>query len=80
MELLVPDSSAVQLVIYAVLSVVFVTATWVYMDAKSFVGRGRPIASSVGPVRVRTPVAWFFACLLLWEVFVPLYVQSRSAG
>jgi len=23
-------------------------------------------------------VAWFFACLLLWELFFPLYLDSRS--
>jgi hypothetical protein len=60
------------------LSVVFATASWVYMDAEASAGRGRPIACSVGSLRLRTPTAWFVACVLLCELFVSLYIDSSS--
>jgi hypothetical protein len=58
--------------------IVLATAAWVYKDAKASAGRGRPIVSSVGSVQLSTPMAWFVACLLLWEFCFPLYIDSRS--
>ena len=58
--------------------IVLATAAWVYRDAKASAGRGRPIVSSVGSVELRTPIAWFLACVLLWEFCFPLYIDSRS--
>ena len=64
--------------ILLVVGIVLATAAWVYIDAKASAGRGRPIVSSVGSVQLSTPMAWFFACLLLWEFCLPLYIDSRS--
>lgn len=57
--------------------IVLATAAWVYTDAKASARRGHPIVSSVGSVRLATPSAWFLACLLLWELCLPLYIDSR---
>jgi hypothetical protein len=81
MLLPVPAGSAVGgalMAVLLVLGIVFATAVWVYTDAKTSAGRGRPIVGSVGSVQLSTPVAWFFACLLLWELFFPLYIDCRS--
>lgn len=64
--------------VLVLLSIVFATAVWVYADAKAFSGRGRPIVSSVGSLELDTPKAWFFACLLMWEMAFPHYIDSRS--
>ena len=64
--------------ILLVVGIVLATAAWVYKDAKASAGRGRPIVSSVGSLQLSTPVAWFVACLLLWELCFPLYIDSRS--
>lgn len=77
----VPAGSAtggVLVAVFVLLACAFATAVWVYTDAQASAGRGRPIVSSVGSVQLRTPVAWFFACLLLWEFFFPLYIDSRN--
>lgn len=81
MLLAVPAGSAVGGALVAVLvllSIVFATAVWVYMDAEASAGRGRPTVRSVGSFQLRTPAAWFFACLLMWELFFPLYIDSRN--
>jgi hypothetical protein len=57
---------------------VFATALWVYMNAEAAAGRGRPIVRSVGSFQLRTPTAWFVACLLLCELFFPLCIDSRN--
>ena len=64
--------------VFVVLGIALATAEWVYTDAQESAGRGRPIVSSVGSFQLRTPAAWFFACLLLWEFVFPLYIDSRS--
>jgi len=61
-----------------VLCIIFAAAVWVYTDAKAHAGQGNPIAVSIGSLRLHTPAAWFFACLLLGELFIPIYVDSRS--
>lgn len=58
-------------------AIVFATAVWVFADAKAHAGRGRPIVSAVGSVELTTPSAWFFACLLMWEMYFPLYIDMR---
>ena len=81
MLLAVPAVSAAGGMLIAVLLVVCIvlaTAAWVYKDAKASAGRGRPIVSSVGSLQLSTPTAWFLACLLLWELCFPLYIDSRS--
>ena len=71
-------TGGVLVAVFVLLGCAFATAVWVYTDAQASAGRGRPIVSSVGSFQVRTPAAWFFACLLLWELFFPLYIDSRS--
>ena len=51
---------------------------WVYADAKRCAGAGAPVRLRVGTFVVETPLAWFVACLVLWVVFFPVYVVSRT--
>ncbi|MGC9667383.1 hypothetical protein ACNTMW_12595 [Planosporangium sp. 12N6] len=53
---------------------------WVYLDAKARADRGRPVVFSAGSFEVGTPVAWLLGCLVLFVVFLPLYLTSRTAG
>jgi hypothetical protein len=81
MPLPLPTGSAADGALVAalvLLSTVFATALWVYMDAEAAAGRGHPIVRSVGSFQLRTPTARFVACLLLCELFFPLCVDSRS--
>ena len=51
---------------------------WVFEDARKRALAGRPVALQAGPVRITSPMTWFLACLLLWIVFFPFYVMTRS--
>jgi hypothetical protein len=51
---------------------------WVYVDAKAHSERGTPVVFSTGFLTVDTPAAWFFGCLLLSIVFIPLYITIRG--
>jgi hypothetical protein len=64
--------------VFMMLSIMFIAAAWVYSDAKTQADQGNPIDVSVGSLRLNTPVAWFLACLVLAELFIPLYVESRG--
>ncbi len=64
-------------VIGIVLATALVAAIWVYVDAKEHAGQGRSITLSVGSLRLETPSAWFLACLVLGELFIPAYMDSR---
>ena len=64
----------------AVLTIALAAAAWVYTDAKASSGRGRPVTVSVGSLRISTPTAWFLACLVLSEMFLPLYIDSRETA
>ena len=59
---------------------IFVVAidAWVYSDAKAHADRGAPVVFRAGSFSVETPAAWFLGCLLLWVIFFPLYLNSRS--
>lgn len=81
MHLSVSAGSAVSGALFAVLVLlgfILVTAVWVYTDAKASADRGSPIVSAVGSVELNTPRAWFFSCLVMWETFFPLYLDSRG--
>lgn len=71
-------TGGVLLAVFVLLGIAVATALWVYADARESAERGRPIVSSVGSIQLRTPVAWFLACLLLWEFVFPLYIDSRE--
>lgn len=71
-------SGGMGIALLAVMVIVLGTTAWVYRDAKASAGRGRPVVSSVGSVRLGTPIAWFLACLVLWEFCFPLYIDSRN--
>ena len=66
------------LVPIVVLFFVVATSLWVYQDAKAFSERGTPIVLSTKSFSVGTPDTWFFACLLLWNLFFPLYLIGRN--
>jgi hypothetical protein len=74
----VSGAGGMLIAILVVVVIVLATAAWVYRDAKASAGRGRPIVSSVGSLQLSTPMAWFVACVLLWEFCFPLYIDSRS--
>lgn len=76
----VSASGGLMLAILVLVGIVLATAAWVYKDATASAGRGRPVISSVGSLELGTPIAWFFACLLLWEMCFPLYIDSRSVS
>lgn len=57
---------------------VLVAAGWVYRDARAYNQRGTPIVYSHGTLRIATPAAWFVACALLCEMFVPAYLENRG--
>lgn len=57
---------------------VIASDAWVYMDAKAQDERGTPVVFSAGTFVVNRPAAWFFACLLLWIFFFPLYITRRG--
>jgi hypothetical protein len=61
-----------------VLIAVLAIDLWVYTDAKALGERGRPVVVSIGSLKVDTPVAWFFGCLILWILFFPLYMMARN--
>jgi hypothetical protein len=71
-------ATAAALALVIVLGAVFAAAAWVYTDARMHARRGNPIVCSAGALHVHTPAGWFFACLLLAELFLPLYVDSRE--
>ena len=72
------DVGGALVAVLVLLGIMFASAVWVYNDAKTSAGRGRPIVSSVGSFQLSTPVAWFFACLLMWELFFP-YTSTAAA-
>jgi len=51
---------------------------WVYADATRHEQRGNPVVFKAGSFVLDTPAAWCVGCLLVFVVFVPLYVVSRS--
>jgi hypothetical protein len=51
---------------------------WVYADAKAHFERGTPVVFSTDFLTVDTPAAWFFGCLLLSIVFIPIYLTIRG--
>lgn len=72
------DAAIAGPMVVVVLSITFAAAVWVYTDAKTHAEQGNPIAVSIGSLRLHTPAAWFLACLLLGELFIPIYVDSRG--
>lgn len=63
--------------VFLVVAIALTTAVWVYRDAHASAKRGRPVTSRVGSFHLKKPLAWFVACLLLWEMAFPLYMDSR---
>lgn len=51
---------------------------WVLRDAQKRERQGTPVTFSVGSLTINTPTLWFLGCLLLWVIFFPLYLVSRS--
>jgi hypothetical protein len=74
----VGDARHVLFVVIVLVGCVLVTAAWVHSDARAHAQRGRPIVSTIGFLELKTPVGWFFACLLIPELVLPIYMDSRS--
>jgi hypothetical protein len=51
---------------------------WVYADSKQRADQGAPVVVQIGAFVVETPATWFVGCLLLWILFFPLYMVSRT--
>jgi hypothetical protein len=62
----------------ALLVVVLGTDLWVLGDARARGQRGARVSVAVGNFEVSTPEAWFFGCLVLWVVFLPLYLTATG--
>ena len=79
-QLMIPSDgylrfAAVSAVVLIILGAV---AAWVYLDAKERAQRGNPVVYSMDSFELSTPAGWFVCCLLLVELFFPLYLDSRS--
>jgi hypothetical protein len=61
-----------------VVSVVLAVAGWIYTDARTHARRGRPIEYSAGTLHLRTPAGWFVASLIMPELILPVYIDSRD--
>lgn len=70
-------SSAAAFSLIAAIVVVAIDA-WVYSDAKAHADLGAPVVFRAGSFAVETPAGWFLGCLLLFVVFFPIYLTSRS--
>jgi hypothetical protein len=76
-----PASVLPILVLLVALFIDLGTAVWVHADAKAESEGGTPVVFSAGFLEVDTPAAWFFTCLLMWILFLPIYViTSRNRG
>lgn len=62
----------------ALVIIVGAIGLWVYLDAKRCADEGAPVAFRIGGFVIATPVAWLLACVVVWIVFFPMYVVSRS--
>jgi hypothetical protein len=67
-------------VVLLLLGCVLAAAAWVHSDARAHARRGRPVVSEIGSLELRTPVSWFLACLVLPEMVLPAYVESRPTA
>ena len=72
-------ASAAEAVLF-IFGIVVATALWVFADAKRHAKAGNAVVFSASSFELGTPASWFVACLLLWELFFPLYVKSRGAA
>jgi hypothetical protein len=71
------DMSVALLLVLVVLACVVAVASWVYLDARAHVQNGTPIVFSQGNLHIGTPAGWFLACAVLFELFIPVYLDSR---
>jgi hypothetical protein len=75
-----PIAAGPALALAFVVVILVASALWVYGDAKENAARGNPVVVSTSWFEVSRPVSWLLGCLLVWEVFFPLYVNSRQPG
>lgn len=52
-------------------------AAWVYRDARAQSRAGNPVTYSMGDLHIKTPAGWFLACALVFELFIPVYLDNR---
>jgi hypothetical protein len=62
----------------ALLLLALTVDVWIYSDARRRQQSGQVPTVSIGSFRIETPEAWFFGCLLLWVIFVPLYLTATD--
>jgi hypothetical protein len=71
------DMSVATPLVLLLLAGVLAIAFWVYRDARAHQRRGTPIVYSWGGFEIATPAGWFLACALLFEMFIPAYLDNR---
>jgi heme/copper-type cytochrome/quinol oxidase subunit 2 len=71
------DLSLAAMLAVVVVFGVLATALWVYRDARAHAQRGTPFVYAWGAFEIATPAGWFLACALLFEMFIPAYLDNR---
>lgn len=62
----------------ALVLIVGASGVWVYLDAKRCAEEGAPVVLRIGGIVIATPAAWLLSCVVVWVVFFPTYMVSRS--
>jgi hypothetical protein len=68
---------AVLVALVLVLMLLLSTDAWVYRDAMARQASGTPVVFRRGALSFEAPQAWFYACLVVWIVFFPIYLTDR---
>lgn len=74
------DASVAMLCALVVVAGGLAAAAWVYGDAKEQSANGNPISFSTGNLQIKTPLGWSVACALMFEFFIPIYLDNRRAA
>ena len=75
---IVRDVSAVASVPVFIVLVGVAVDLWVYSDAKTRAASGNTVVFRAGDFVLDSPESWAIGCLILWVVFFPLYLASRT--
>lgn len=61
------------------IAVLAISDAWVYLDARSWVEKNRPVSVQMGDLLIEGPRAWLMFCAVLFVFFFPLYLVARRA-
>jgi hypothetical protein len=71
------DMSVATPMVLLLMAGVLAVAYWVFRDASAHAASGTPVVFSAGELEIKTPAGWFLACALLFEFFIPVYLDNR---